>query len=74
MLWQQRSVDVLVQVALIFAGVLGVLGLLSGVKPTREPVVVELPEPEAAEDYEYETGEAAIEAPAVTEETEKVYA
>jgi len=75
MLWQQRGVDVLVQVALIFAGVLGVLGLLSGVKPTREPVVVELPESEATEDYAYETGEAVVDAPVVEEEeTAKVYA
>ncbi len=29
MVWQQRGLDVLLQVALIFAGVLGVLGLLS---------------------------------------------
>jgi hypothetical protein len=29
-LWEQRSLDVLLQVVLIFGGVLGVLGLLSG--------------------------------------------
>ncbi len=29
MLWQARSLDVLVQIALIFAGVLGILGLLA---------------------------------------------
>jgi uncharacterized MnhB-related membrane protein len=36
--WQQRGLDVLLQVALIFAGVLGVLGLLSeaGEKPGEE--------------------------------------
>lgn len=28
-LWEQRGVDVLAQIALIFAGVLGVIGLLS---------------------------------------------
>lgn len=32
-LWQQRGVDVMVQVALIFSGVLGLLGLLAEVKP-----------------------------------------
>ena len=41
MLWQQRGLDVLAQVALIFAGTLGVLGLLapdrkSGVRPSAE--------------------------------------
>ncbi len=34
-LWQQRGLDLLVQVALIFAGVLSVLGLLS--EQTRRP-------------------------------------
>jgi uncharacterized MnhB-related membrane protein len=34
-LWQQRGLDLLVQVALIFAGVLSVLGLLS--ERTRRP-------------------------------------
>jgi len=29
-LWQQRGLDVLLQVALIFSGILGVLGLLAG--------------------------------------------
>jgi NADH:ubiquinone oxidoreductase subunit 6 (subunit J) len=32
--WQNRSLDILLQVVLIFAGVLGVLGLLSESKPT----------------------------------------
>lgn len=32
MLWRQRGLDVLVQIVLIFAGVLGVLGLLAEVK------------------------------------------
>jgi|WetSurMetagenome_2_1015567.scaffolds.fasta_scaffold137009_3 uncharacterized MnhB-related membrane protein len=32
-LWQNRGLDVLVQVVLIFAGVLGLLGLLAEVKP-----------------------------------------
>ncbi len=68
MLWQQRGVDVLVQVALIFAGVLGILGLLSGVKPTREAAAVVIPEPEETEDYV----EAA--SPMSVPEEEKVYA
>lgn len=34
-LWQQRGLDVLVQVALIFAGVLGILGLLAERRPAR---------------------------------------
>lgn len=37
MLWQQRSLDVLLQVVLIFAGVVGILGLLQeGLQPERE--------------------------------------
>ena len=32
-LWQQRGLDVLVQIALIFGGVLGVLGLFADAKP-----------------------------------------
>lgn len=32
-LWEQRGLDVLVQIALIFGGVLGVLGLLADAKP-----------------------------------------
>jgi NADH:ubiquinone oxidoreductase subunit 6 (subunit J) len=35
-LWQQRGLDVLVQVVLIFSGVLGLLGLLAEVKPPLE--------------------------------------
>lgn len=38
-LWQQRGLDVLVQVVLIFAGVLGLLGLLAEAKaPLQQPV------------------------------------
>jgi NADH:ubiquinone oxidoreductase subunit 6 (subunit J) len=37
-LWQERGLDMLVQVGLIFAGVMGVLGLLAEQKqPVREP-------------------------------------
>ena len=35
-LWHQRGLDVLVQVVLIFSGVLGLLGLLAEVKPPLE--------------------------------------
>jgi uncharacterized MnhB-related membrane protein len=35
-LWQERGLDVLVQVVLIFSGVLGLLGLLAEVKPPLE--------------------------------------
>jgi NADH:ubiquinone oxidoreductase subunit 6 (subunit J) len=35
-LWQARGLDLLVQVALIFSGVLGLLGLLAEVKPPLE--------------------------------------
>lgn len=50
MLWEERGMDVLVQIGLIFAGVLGILGLLTepaveretettvGEKPVTEPV------------------------------------
>lgn len=48
--WQQRQADVFAQIALIFAGVLGVLGLLAetGIKrKPRKPVRVrQLPEPD----------------------------
>jgi uncharacterized MnhB-related membrane protein len=36
MLWQNRGLDVLVQVVLIFSGVLGLLGLLAEAKPPLE--------------------------------------
>jgi NADH:ubiquinone oxidoreductase subunit 6 (subunit J) len=39
-LWQERSLDTLVQVALIFAGVVGMLGLLSGSRK-RPPIGLE---------------------------------
>jgi hypothetical protein len=32
MLWQQRGLDVLVQIVLVFAGVMGLLGLLAEVE------------------------------------------
>jgi NADH:ubiquinone oxidoreductase subunit 6 (subunit J) len=35
-LWQSRGLDLIVQVALIFSGVLGLLGLLAEVKPPLE--------------------------------------
>lgn len=35
-LWEQRYLDLLLQIVLIFAGVLGVLGLLSSDKPAKE--------------------------------------
>jgi NADH:ubiquinone oxidoreductase subunit 6 (subunit J) len=41
MLWQQRGLDVLVQVMLIFAGVLGLLGLLAEAKAPLEKSVAE---------------------------------
>lgn len=44
-LWQERGLDVLVQIGLIFAGVLGVLGLLS----REEPLPVHDPAPETTE-------------------------
>ena len=39
-LWQQRAIDVLLQIVLIFAGVLGVLGLLADVAANRRAQVV----------------------------------
>jgi NADH:ubiquinone oxidoreductase subunit 6 (subunit J) len=35
-LWQQRGLDVLVQVVMIFSGVLGMLGLLADTKATKD--------------------------------------
>jgi hypothetical protein len=41
-IWQQRGLDVLVQVVLIFSGVLGLLGLLAEAKaPLAYPVAEE---------------------------------
>ncbi len=37
MLWEKRGLDVLIQVVLIFAGVLGVLGLLADKKTGEKP-------------------------------------
>ncbi len=42
-LWQDRSLDVLVQIVLIFSGVLGVLGLLAEARSRVEKRVVEQP-------------------------------
>lgn len=45
MLWQERGLDVMVQIGLIFAGVLGILGILSEVETVR----VRRPLPESGE-------------------------
>lgn len=51
-LWEQRSLDVLVQIVLIFAGVLGLLGLLAETKaPLDQPVAKAVM---ARRDYELE--------------------
>ena len=45
-MWEQRAVDVWLQVALIFAGVLGLLGLLTEeLVPVKKPVQVQPEEP-----------------------------
>ncbi|NIM94418.1 MAG: DUF4040 domain-containing protein [Anaerolineales bacterium] len=45
LLWQQRGLDVLVQIVLIFAGVLGLLGLLAESKaPLEQPLAGEVSE------------------------------
>ncbi len=42
-IWEQRGLDVLVQVVLIFSGVLGLLGLLAEAKaPLQQPVAEEI--------------------------------
>jgi uncharacterized MnhB-related membrane protein len=48
MLWQERGLDVLVQIVVIFAGVIGVLGLLGEATPgaAQIPAARELPEAE----------------------------
>lgn len=38
-LWRQRGMDVLVQVAIIFAGAIGVLGLLAAPEPAAPPEI-----------------------------------
>jgi NADH:ubiquinone oxidoreductase subunit 6 (subunit J) len=55
MLWHQRGLDVLVQVVLIFSGVLGLLGLLAEVKPPLEGSAAE--EVSAGRDRELEAME-----------------
>ncbi len=45
--WQERELDVLAQIALIFVGVLSILGLLSEAKSHTLPSTVEDQEPEA---------------------------
>lgn len=46
-LWQQRGLDVLVQIVLIFAGVLGFLGLLSPELGAPQPHPIPQPQPAA---------------------------
>jgi hypothetical protein len=42
-IWEQRGLDVLVQVVLIFSGVLGILGLLAEAKgPLQKPAAEEM--------------------------------
>lgn len=40
-LWQQRSLDILVQIVLIFSGVLGILGLLAEARAPLDKAVAE---------------------------------
>jgi uncharacterized MnhB-related membrane protein len=56
-LWQQRGLDVLVQGVLIFAGILGVLGLLTEPKVPRE---MQIDEPVPAETLLSEYGRETI--------------
>ena len=39
MLWEQRGLDMLVQIGLIFAGVLGILGILADKEPAAKPIM-----------------------------------
>ena len=56
MLWEQRGLDILVQIGLIFAGVLGILGILAerdpaaetAVQPETTPTQTSLPQPQPA--------------------------
>ncbi len=64
MLWQQRGLDVLVQMVLIFAGVMGLLGLLStsgpGFQSARRESALSLPreeQPILDEEFDLETPE-----------------
>jgi hypothetical protein len=50
-LWERRGLDVLVQMMLIFSGMLGVLGLLTEAKAPREAVIEFIPA--GAEEVEY---------------------
>ncbi len=51
-LWQQRGLDVLVQSAVIFSGVLGVLGLLTEAKAPEVPSKTSAAVPELPQDLE----------------------
>jgi hypothetical protein len=49
-LWQQRGLDMLVQSGLLFAAVVGMLGLLSEAKvPAKEKKTVPAKEPQASQ-------------------------
>ena len=49
-LWQQRGLDMLVQSGLLFAAVVGMLGLLSEAKvPAKEKQAVSVKEPQASQ-------------------------
>ncbi len=57
-LWQQRGLDVLVQIVLIFSGVLGLLGLLAESKaPLDKPVAEEIA---AQRDHELQVMEKKV--------------
>jgi uncharacterized MnhB-related membrane protein len=44
MLWEHRGFDVIAQMVLIFSGVMGLIGLLSEARPTREDQPLSAPE------------------------------
>jgi uncharacterized MnhB-related membrane protein len=63
-LWEQRGLDVLAQIVLIFAGVIGVVGLLSEARPEGESsrreareIEAPTPQPELPEEPEREMEE-----------------
>jgi NADH:ubiquinone oxidoreductase subunit 6 (subunit J) len=65
-LWQNRALDVLIQIPLLFAGMLGVLGLLAEGKPRQIPALTEV------DTRQPECQPEPVEAPGVAEPVEEL--
>jgi uncharacterized MnhB-related membrane protein len=65
-LWQQRGLDVLLQIVIIFCGVLGVLGLLADVKANRREQAASL-HTANGNGHHSDAGRVVINAPSIQE-------